>query len=299
MLLVTQTSALTSKELVSVSYQKIKQGSKSFHFASLFLSPKIRRRAWYLYAWCRVSDDLIDNATSLDQALSNLDQLNRDIDQVYQDSQEKGPADHSDSSVIGIHQLKLEVNLSSVYLKDLLRGYRMDLEGFTARPKSELLDYCYCVAGTVGLMMCEVMEVTDPKALGHAKDLGIAMQLTNIIRDIQSDLSLGRVYIPQEFFVQHNLNVSDFYSNPNGVSVTASKYLFDLAETYYQSGHLGLKYLPMRERIAIAVASITYRKIGLEVLKRGERAWSQRTFTTPLQKLLCAIKGVYLAATAR
>jgi phytoene synthase len=287
-----------SRLLMKESYQRIKEGSKSFHFASLFLSPKIRRRAWFLYAWCRISDDLVDKVNSLPEAELNLALLNKELDLLYGESKLLGLDSESCKALLGIQSLKSEVGLSVTYLKDLLRGYQMDLDNFVARPLKDVLDYCYCVAGTVGLMMCQVMEIKNPSAGVHAKNLGIAMQLTNIMRDIQDDLRLGRVYIPQEFFVSQNLSVMDLRDRPNEVSVLASHYLYDLAEGYYQSGHEGLKYLPFRERLAVSIASITYRQIGVEVLKRGQHAWSSRTYTTPLQKINCAVRGLFLALKA-
>jgi len=286
---------IDSKQLIENSYQKIKKGSKSFYFASLFLSPKIRRRAWYLYAWCRLSDDLVDSARSNAEAQAHLAMLNTELDQLFSES--KLPLKETEASLAlsGISELKNEVNLSVIYLKDLLRGYKMDLNGFVAKSQAELIEYCYCVAGTVGLMMCQVMEIKNPNAFAHAKDLGIAMQLTNIMRDIHEDFKLGRVYIPQEFFTLNHYSVSDLTLHTNHVYVKAARYLFELAEKYYQSGYVGLKYLPFRERVAIAIAAVTYRKIGLEVLRLGEKAWNSRTFTTLLQKLACAFEGIFLA----
>jgi phytoene synthase len=274
-----------------------------------------------LYAWCRISDDLVDKAKSLPEATANLAILNQELDLLYSESHllesgssseslaststsgsrsgsEIGLASESCRALLGIQNLKSEVGLSVTYLKDLLRGYQMDLDNFVARPLKDVLDYCYCVAGTVGLMMCQVMEIKNPSAGVHAKNLGIAMQLTNIMRDIQDDLRLGRVYIPQEFFVSQNLSVMDLRDRPNEVSAQAARYLYDLAEGYYESGHEGLKFLPFRERLAVSIASITYRQIGVEVLKRGQHAWSSRTYTSPLQKIICAVRGLFLALKA-
>jgi len=284
----------STRELILESYKNIQKGSKSFHFASLFLSRRIRQRAWFLYAWCRISDDLVDHAPTKRAALEYLDLLTFELDTLYNESRLPNVASESFKALPGINLLKNDVGLSVIYLKDMLRGYRMDVDGFIARPLHELLDYCYCVAGAVGLMMCQVMQVTDPRALEHAKNLGIAMQLTNIIRDIQEDLKLGRIYIPQEFFSNRGLNVSDLYSSPNKICLSAAHYLFELAEPFYMSGYHGLRYLPFRERLSISIAAVTYRQIGLEVLKRGDLAWTSRTYTSLFQKFTCAIRGLFL-----
>lgn len=288
---------LALQELHQSCYQKIKKGSKSFFFASLFLSPLTRKRAWLLYAWCRVSDDLIDQAPSKKVALQNIESLKSNLAQVY-NSNDLNPRTLTEIDQ-GILILKNQVGLSQVYLQDLLRGYQMDLEGYVAKPTDTLLDYCYCVAGTVGLLMCQVMGITHAKALEHAKNLGIAMQLTNIMRDIKSDLELGRIYLPEEFFLKSNLSPQELDSNFKHIAQLGARYLFELAESYYASGKQGFKYLPWRERTAIAVATATYRQIGIEVMKRGPEAWTSRTYTSPWKKLKCAMLGIYWALTSK
>lgn len=281
---------MLSAALRQESHRRIQQGSKSFYFASWFLSPKFRIHAWLLYLWCRESDDLIDEAPSREQALANLEHLNSQLHQIFNSTTSELPTDFKSKALIA---LKLELNFDCSPLYDLLRGYKMDLDGYYLKSQAQLLDYCYCVAGTVGVMMCQIMQVKSPQALVHAKDLGIAMQLTNIMRDFETDFKLNRLYIPQEFFTKFQLSPEAILHDRLSVFVKAAPYLFELTETYYQSGIKGLSYLPFRERLSIAIAASVYRRIGLLVIKKQDQAWSQRTYTHWGQKLASLLQGLY------
>lgn len=282
---------MLSANLYQESHRRIQQGSKSFYFASWFLSSKFRLHAWLLYLWCRESDDLIDEAPSHELALTNLEQLNTQLHQIFDKTDQSQLS--TDFKTQALMALKLEINFDASPLHDLLRGYKMDLDGYYLKSQSQLLDYCYCVAGTVGIMMCQIMQIKSSQALTHAKDLGIAMQLTNIIRDFDIDLKLNRLYIPLEFFNSHSLSPDMTVTNRIAIFKQAALYLFNLAETYYQSGLKGLRYLPFRERLAIATAASVYRRIGLMVLKKQEQAWSHKTYTHWGQKLFSLGQGFY------
>lgn len=283
---------MISHTLYHESHQRIKQGSKSFYFASWFLSKKFRLHAWLLYLWCRESDDLIDEAKSSQEALSNLENLKIQLHQIFNSQDGVTSSDFKAKALIA---LKNELNFDPAPLFDLLRGYRMDIEGFYLKSQTQVLEYCYCVAGTVGIMMCQIMNITSNQALIHAKDLGIAMQLTNIMRDLETDYKLNRVYIPLEFFTQNQLTPESLLKNRPALFAIAAPYLFQIAETYYQSGVKGLIYLPFRERLSIAIAASVYRRIGLLILKKKHQAWSQKTHTHFGQKVFSLIQGLYWA----
>ena len=163
--------------------------SKSFALAARLLPWASRRRALVVYAWCRRNDDAIDRTGPEDQQ-ATLVRLRRELDAVYDDN-ETGDIvlDAFAAVVLGQH-------IPRHYPEELLAGMEMDARWRRYGSLSELLEYCYRVAGTVGLMMCHAMGVRDSHALQHAAHLGIAMQLTNICRDVLEDWHLGRIYLP-------------------------------------------------------------------------------------------------------
>jgi phytoene synthase len=157
----------------------------------------------------------------------------------------------------------------------------------------ELLLYCYRVAGTVGLMMAHVMGLRDEVALKHAADLGIAMQLTNIARDIIEDASMGRVYLPSAWLAEAGIPTAE---------IAASEYrerlamltlrLLREAERYYRSGDAGLWHLSFRSACAVASARNVYAEIGAQLRRKGSRAWDERTYVTGARKIYVIVKGL-------
>jgi phytoene synthase len=173
----------------------------------------------------------------------------------------------------------------------LLTGMEMDLRSWQVRDEEELIHYCYHVAGVVGLMMCRVMGVHDPAAMKHAVDLGIAMQLTNIARDVGEDWSIGRSYLPKSWTdlglpeqvgtlpKASNADRSNALSNEN-VQASVER-IVRSAEGYYRSGLAGLSYLPSSCRPAICLAAKVYREIGREILRRESRVMDGRISISP------------------
>ncbi|MCS6838500.1 MAG: phytoene/squalene synthase family protein [Bdellovibrionaceae bacterium] len=276
----------------------IANGSKSFYFASHFLPPVTRRRAWALYAWCRFSDDYIDKAPSSKEALVRVHYLNH-LTQLLAHSHQ--PSFYLIDKTLPyewhfLRQLLIDLpELNHQYLIDLIRGYEMDVAGYQMKSLPELIEYCYCVAGTVGLLMAQIMGVRKSSVLEQAKNLGIALQLTNIIRDIPEDLRLGRIYIPREFFNHCELNSVDrFIRLDPQVVYQARKYLFQIAENYYDSGLKGSLNLSWREGLAVTVAALTYQKIGKKALslRKGSNV-SQRIFTTFFEKVIILFKSFF------
>jgi phytoene synthase len=147
-----------------------------------------------------------------------------------------------------------------------------DLDLVRIQSDRDLVRYCYRAAGTVGLMMCAVLGVRDPRAWRHAVDLGIAMQLTNISRDVLEDAQAGRVYLPAERLSAYGVTpeeVVDGQADAGAISLVVEDVLV-LAEGYYQSGDAGMRFLPTRARWAILVASRLYRGIGRRLRRRQQ-----------------------------
>ena len=190
-----------------------------------------------------------------------------------------------------------EYNLPTDVIASLVEGLMDDQapEVLLADEES-LIQYAYKVAGTVGLLMCEILNNKDPRAKAHAVDLGIAMQLTNIARDVVEDARMGRRYLPGAWV--NNMSPEQIVaaaSNPSGHDGTqitlAVERLLDLAESYYASGRAGLVYLPYRAHFSIGVAAKVYRQIGRQLLRSKDSWHGKRQVTSKGSKMLCTFRA--------
>lgn len=280
----------------SYSYASIKKGSISFAFASSVFGQTIRDRVVKLYAWCRYVDDQID-----DESIA-LQTRKARLDAIAALSFGPEPSSNTPPAIAAFRSLSCEVSLPSEQPADLLLGMRMDLEREEYQTLPQLEVYCYRVAGVVGLMMSHIMGVSDQKAYAHAVDLGNAMQLTNICRDVITDAKMGRIYVPKDW-----LDEAGIPSDVNILKDSATKIdlvypverLLKRADELYASGDIGLRYLPFRSALAVAIAREVYSAIGREIRRRGERAWDTRAYTPFYKKLLLAFKGIGRAIMSR
>ena len=166
--------------------------AKSFYFSSFMLPREKRKAAYAVYAFCRYADDVIDHAEKpLDRA-ETVGQLHGLLDRLYADEHTPFHRLHAFSETVRRYEIPKS------YFIDLLDGVTSDLEKTRYDSFAELYDYCYKVAGVVGLIMSRIFGFSHPVALCHAEDLGTAMQLTNILRDIREDAAMGRIYLPQQ-----------------------------------------------------------------------------------------------------
>ena len=256
---------------------------RSFHFASKLLDPQTAMRSARLYRFCRYVDDIADSTNDHGLARQRLDQISAMLT--------RGVA--SDPVIGDFLLLARECEIEIEPALELVRGVRSDLELVRFADPDELLQYCYRVAGTVGLMMCAVLEVRNPKAYPFAIDLGIAMQLTNIARDVAEDALQGRRYLPASML--GDVEPSEIVDpDPDlqlhlAASVDA---LLNLAERFYVSGQRGLVYLPDRARLGIRVAARVYRRIGMRIRRNDCATWRGRAIVPGWQKVLVAITAV-------
>jgi len=266
-------------------------GSQSFDFAAKALPEWQREGARYLYVWCRHCDDRVDMAPTLPEKLANVAELEARTKLSWIDVPE------SDLVFRAFGQVSSAYKIPREYPLDLLAGMRADAEGKRYETLADLELYCYQVAGTVGLMMCHVMGISNPAALHHAVDLGIAMQLTNISRDVREDFEQGRLFIPLSWLREAGIPENDLMNEayrPRLVAVVER--LLAHARAKYASGDRGLRYLHWRSALAIRVASGVYSGIGREVLSRGPRAWDERCYTTKFTKLKLALAAAFSSA---
>ena len=268
-------------------FQSLSINGRSFYWASIFLSPYDRKKAARLYAFCRILDDLADGDIPGGEA--RLTQLQSELQSSNEDY---------DFASSGFEFFPHDVSSLRPVLSALLDGLVQDAGGIIRlNSERDLLRYAYCVAGTVGLLMCETLNCHNPLAKSHAIDLGIGMQLTNIARDVLEDARMGRRYIPGEW-------VSDL--SPEEICIAAKKVnspenllvkkavmqLLTLADKYYQSGAIGYRYLPWRARISIAVAAEVYREIGMQLAQSGYSWHMGRQVTSKASKLRCSFKAI-------
>lgn len=169
----------------------------------------------------------------------------------------------------------------------------MDTLGYVYRTPEDLFQYCYRVAGCVGLIMTHIMKLSSDKALRHACDLGVAMQLTNIARDVAEDAGMGRVYFPGEWLDQVGVTPDAILKEDNRIELVGLvERLLREADRRYASAREGLKYLPLRAAFAVATAASVYSEIGTLVRERGAAAWETRSIVGKTRKLYALARGV-------
>lgn len=262
----------------------IRRGSKSFHIASLLLPLRTRQAAHALYAFCRHSDDVIDDTA---RGPDDLDRLRHRLDLLYQGN----PADHACDRAFAriVHDHAIPKGLPMA----LLDGFAMDTEDRHYRTIAQVKEYAAGVAATVGLMMSLVMGRGDPWTLARAADLGIAMQLTNIARDVGEDARNGRLYLPQEWLGDVGIDALAFRRAPRFTPALGLvvKRLLAEADHHYRLGHAGIENLPADCRHAIRTAALTYQEIGRRIGDNGYDSVSSRASTSLGRKLALVLRA--------
>jgi phytoene synthase len=256
------------KDAARVSAEVIQKHSKSFAMASRVLPPDARLHAVALYAWCRRADDAVD-LVAPERQQEALDTLSEELRLVYEGAAQDDP-------VLALFQeTVLERRIPLRYAQDLLHGMAMDVGGQRYESMDDLLIYCYHVAGCVGLMMCHAMGVRDDWALVNATHLGMAMQITNICRDVVEDWERDRLYIPDELLAEcgapglaGRLGSSFPAEAAEPVSRAVAR-LLDEADLYYASGDAGLPALSWRCSMSIRTARSVYSAIGDRLRRVG------------------------------
>ena len=209
------------------------------------------------------------------------------------------PDDHP--VFIGLAEVLQRHNIPAHYPIEHLAGYRMDVENVSYTTFGTTLDYCWRVAGVVGVMMSMVMGQRDAATLDRAADLGIAFQLTNIARDVVEDAQCQRVYIPSEWLAKEGIYSSAEVVEQEQRAALARVVarLVDAADPYYQSAGVGIAALPLRSAWSIATARGAYRHIGQRVKSHGPNAWDQRIQSSNVNKLWFVAKGAAFALAAQ
>ena len=253
-------------------------GSKSFFAASLLLPARVCAPASALYAFCRLADDAID--LGQDPA-AEMAGLRRRLDAIYQGRPEAIDADRALAHVVhrfGIPRLLLDA---------LLEGFLWDATGRHYETLEDVMDYGARVAGTVGAMMALVMGASSPRALARACELGVAMQLTNIARDVGEDARNGRLYLPRQWLREAGIDAEAWLRAPRFDAAIAGvvQRLLAAADSLYARAEHGVALLPRDCRPAIHAARLVYAEIGRELERRGCDSITQRAVVGKGRKL--------------
>jgi phytoene desaturase len=262
---------------------------KSFHWARRWMASTQAERATRLYGFCRYVDDLADEGCEGENPRTALTLVAQGI-----------TSGSSDNPVVAdAINLMRECGIQATLVMNFIDGITSDLDTVRIADESALIRYCYQAAGTVGSMMSRVLGCDDPVALRHAVDLGIAMQLTNICRDVAADAAAGRRYLPASLIGELEPQaLVDPHPSLQPRLRACIDHLLDMAERYYRSGEAGLAHLPIGARCSILVAARVYRAIGVRLRKNGNAYWLGRTFVPQRIKALVTL-GALLSAPLR
>ncbi|MEM6891961.1 MAG: phytoene/squalene synthase family protein [Pseudomonadota bacterium] len=257
--------------------EAIRHGSLSFHAASRLLPGKVRDPALALYAFCRLADDEVDLSRRKRAAVEDLRER---LDLVYTGRPRNAPADRAFAAVVDQFDMPRELP------EALLDGLSWDAEIRQYQDLSALLDYSARVASAVGVMMCVLMGVRDRHALARAADLGVAMQLTNIARDVGEDALEGRLYLPLDWLEHAGIDADEFLSKPQGNKAIRAmvKRLLIEAEHLYVRSEAGIGALPAKTRPGIFAARLIYAAIGTKLRSMGHNSVAARAVTSKPQK---------------
>jgi len=280
---------------LAACHAAIRLRSRSFYAASRLLPAPVRNAAAATYAFCRAADDAVDDPGSADVARARYAATRARLDRVYRGEFVERAAGRAFARVVRAHGIPRQEP------EALLDGMAQDLELVRIADEDALLLYCYRAAGVVGRMMARIMGRTDADALGRAVHLGIAMQLTNIARDVGEDAQQHRVYLPATWLAEAGGSATDVLALRALPSVRdATRRVLALAEAYYASGIAGIGLLPAACRPAILSAALLYRAIGRRVAARdGDGITARARVTTAHKAALIAVAAARCTFDAR
>jgi phytoene synthase len=262
--------------------QKAAQSGSSFYYSFLFLPPPRRRAITALYAFCREVDDVVDEVREPDVARMKLAWWRREVASVF-DGTPQHPVAQALVPVVREHALPAE------HFQAVIDGMAMDLEQVRYVDFASLEQYCHRVAGVVGLLSAEIFGVTQAATRGFARDLGVAFQLTNIIRDVGEDAMRGRVYLPQEDLARFGVSPSEVLKRRYGERFSAlMAFQVQRARDWYARALDQLPPEDRRSQRAGLVMAAIYRALLDEIARDGYRVLDRRIALTPLRKFAIA-----------
>ena len=257
--------------------EMIREGSKTFFVASCLLPQKVRDAAQSLYGFCRVADDLVDKSDAAGTAIA---ELRRRLDLIYGGNPLPVPSDRAFAEVVHRHIIPRALP------EALIEGFEWDAIGRRYETLGDVRAYAIRVAGTVGAMMAVIMGARSAEAVARACDLGVAMQLTNIARDVGEDARAGRLYLPRQWLRAGGVDIATWLAAPGHTPAIASavRDLLMEAERLYRRSTSGTAFLPKLCRPAIHASRLMYAEIGHEVERCGHDSITQRAVVPSWRK---------------
>jgi len=258
--------------------EAIRHGSLSFHAASKLLPASVRDPSLALYAFCRLADDEVDEGDYKTGAVLRLQDR---LDLAYAGKPRNAPEDRAFAAIVEDFDMPRDLP------EALLEGLAWDADERRYETLSGVRDYSARVASAVGAMMCVLMQVRDADALARACDLGVAMQLTNIARDVGEDARMGRIYLPLDWLDAAGIDHLNFTRDPLPDDAVRGmvKRLLSEANRLYLRSEAGINVLPLQSRTGIWAARLIYAGIGTQVRKQGHDSITMRARTGTAQKL--------------
>jgi phytoene synthase len=257
----------------------LREGSKSFHAAGLLLPSRVRAPIAALYAFCRVADDAVDLVAS-ERKGAAVERLAVRLASVYAGTPDDHPVDRAFAATVRMHRIPRAIP------EALIEGFRWDVENRRYETFSDVAAYSARVASTVGVMMTLIMGERAPHVLDRACDLGVAMQLTNIARDVGEDAREGRLYLPLEWLRREEIDPDAFLAAPRFDARIGRvvRRLLGRAEQLYARADRGIPMLPRDVRTAMKAARLVYADIGREIAEAGYDSVSARAHTSGARK---------------
>lgn len=258
-----------SPAVVALARQSLQKHARSFRIAARFLGTEEADDAAICYAFCRDADDRVDEAPSFETARSAITELQAELS-----------GQQAQSPLVGAFcEMAQRRHMPLAVAHTLVETIAADAGPVRIADDAALIQYAYGVAGTVGVMMAYLLGAQSERALASAIDLGIGMQLSNVARDVREDAARNRVYLPMYRLYRLGISPEAVVAGQADPQLLAQvcQDLVEMAEPYYASALDGLRFLPFRGRLAVAMAASLYQAIGQEVVRRGVEAFERRT----------------------
>lgn len=261
--------------------------AKTFYMATRFLPYHKQRSIFAIYGLCRTLDDIVDETPSMvnstkrskNEIIERLKKLRVQLTSAYRGVEQQNSVLIAFADVLNRYHISLEHPLA------LLDGVKMDLVKNRYENFYELYEYSYKVASVVGLMTAEVFGYKNPLAVNHAVELGIAMQLTNILRDVGEDLSKNRIYLPKEDLLRFGLNEEDLFRRElSNKFVDLMKFQIERARDYYNRSDLGISMLDRDSRLPVLLARENYSRILDKIEENQYQVFNQRAYLSTTEK---------------
>jgi 15-cis-phytoene synthase len=265
-----------------------RQHAKTFYMATRFLPYSKQRGIFAIYALCRYIDDLVDEAEDLvikqkmepSGIFLRLAEFQQKLENTYRG------VEHNDPILIAFADALKQYDISIHLPFELIEGVKMDLTKKRYQTFDELYNYSYKVASVVGLMTSEVFGYSDPKALRYAVDLGIAMQLTNILRDIGEDLDKDRIYLPQNELSDFGISEKNLFDHQNSEAFQKlMMFQIERARDFYERADVGISMLSADSRLPVALARENYSRILDKIEANNYNVFDRRAYLTSAEKL--------------